>query len=133
LFEPSWGIYDMAIGENIKSAYSGPADPEGFGLSYDAPEEKTHQLQYSKNDLALHHLYTEVREMRHSKYDQERFLEIWNSVKTSHPTDWLLQVEMYEIAKNNNSNGILGELLQSLDRLKAERPDVSHLIENGIR
>ena len=133
LFEPSWGIYDMALGENIKSAFSGPADAEGFGLSYDAPEEKTHQIEYSNKDLELHQLYAEVRELRHSKYDQKRFLKIWNTVKASNSTDWLLQVEMYHIAKKNlNSNGVLGEIVQSLDRLKAERPDVTHLIDNGI-
>ncbi|MBU1579235.1 MAG: aromatic amino acid hydroxylase, partial [Bacteroidetes bacterium] len=32
LFDPSWGQYDMAIGESVVSAYSGPADPDAFGL-----------------------------------------------------------------------------------------------------
>jgi len=31
LFQPEWGIYDMAVGKKIVSAFSGPADSNSFG------------------------------------------------------------------------------------------------------
>ena len=34
LFEPSWGIYDMVIGNIISSAFAGPADPNSFDDIY---------------------------------------------------------------------------------------------------
>jgi phenylalanine-4-hydroxylase len=47
LFEPGWGVYDMAVGSEIISGFSGPADPNAFGLSYEAPKEKTHKIVHS--------------------------------------------------------------------------------------
>ncbi len=38
----------MAVGENIVSAFSGPADAEGFGLEYKAPAEKTQKIKYNQ-------------------------------------------------------------------------------------
>ena len=47
LFKPEWGIYDMAVGEKIISAFAGPADPDAFELKYPAPKEKTHHIKYT--------------------------------------------------------------------------------------
>ena len=32
LFEPTWGIYDMAVGKKVTSAFSGPADVNSFDM-----------------------------------------------------------------------------------------------------
>jgi phenylalanine-4-hydroxylase len=57
LFLPEWGTYDMAIGSRIVSAFAGPADPDGFGLEYPVPQEKTHRIVHSEKARKLHSLY----------------------------------------------------------------------------
>ncbi|MFP4471898.1 MAG: aromatic amino acid hydroxylase, partial [Bacteroidales bacterium] len=44
LFQPHWGTYDMAVGEKIVSAYTGPADPGAFRFMFPVPSEKTHKI-----------------------------------------------------------------------------------------
>lgn len=40
LFSPEWGLFDMAVGADIKSVFNGPSDPEAFNLQFKVPEEK---------------------------------------------------------------------------------------------
>jgi phenylalanine-4-hydroxylase len=134
LFEPAWGIYDMAIGETIKSAYSGPADAEGFELTYEVPGEKTHQIEYKEKDIILHDLYFKVRKLRQPNADISQLQKIWDTAKVDFPEEWLLQVDLYEIAKTENRlNGLANEILQNLNQLKVTKPELSTLIANGIK
>jgi phenylalanine-4-hydroxylase len=34
LFQPEWGVYDMAVGKKVTSAFSGPADVNSFDLIF---------------------------------------------------------------------------------------------------
>ena len=132
LFEPAWGIYDMAIGEKIISAFGGPADAEGFGLHYEAPEEKTHQIDFDESALKLHNLYQNVREIRESG-DISKLKDLWDELRTNFPDDWLLPVEILEIAHEGNINsGFPEEVLQHLSELKTSHPNLERLIVNGL-
>jgi phenylalanine-4-hydroxylase len=64
LFQPEWGIYDMAVGEKIVAAFSGPADPAAFGLQFPVPEERTHKIRHTEKARTLHRMYNEVRKLR---------------------------------------------------------------------
>ena len=103
LFEPGWGQYDMAVGENIVSAFSGPADADGFGLTYEPPKEKTHQIVYDLKTINLHKLYENVRDIRTKQKSQDTLLNIWNQLVTNYPDEWLLPTEIYELSKSNNN------------------------------
>ena len=74
LFNPEWGIYDMAIGKELVSAYSGPADVDSFENIGKVSETKTDKIIYS--DLRrkrLYKLYGEVRDIREkSKVTEEK-------------------------------------------------------------
>ena len=134
LFEPAWGIYDMAIGETIKSAYSGPADSEGFELAYEVPSEKTHQIDYSDSDIELHKLYKNLRQLRHLAINARRFKQIYETAVSTFPQEWLLQLGFYEIAlKEKSLHSLSTEILQNLKLLKTAKPELSALIENGIK
>ncbi len=102
LFQPDWGIYDMAVGAKVVSAFSGVADPDNYGLFFEAPKEKTHKIQYSKDEIAIHKLYQEVRNMREKKiYDENRLLQIFENIKSSE-SEWLLALEIYELLQETN-------------------------------
>ncbi len=133
LFEPSWGIYDMAVGEKIISAFSGPADAAGFGLSYEAPEEKTHQIDFDEKAIKLHELYDKTRKIRESKNNISELKAIWQNVKKDYPEDWLLPVEIVEVIKENKINsGFPEEITNHLEVLKDSNPKLTKLIVNGL-
>jgi phenylalanine-4-hydroxylase len=133
LFEPAWGVYDMAVGEKITSAFGGPADPEGFGLHYEAPEEKTHQIDFDDQAIKLHQLYNKTRQIRESKFETTSIRSVWENVKSEFPEDWLLPVEILEIVKKNKINsGFPEEIEQHLTDLRSSNPKLDKLISNGL-
>ncbi len=134
LFKPEWGIYDMAIGEEITSAFSGPADPESFGLRYPAPLEKTHHFQHTENTKKLHELYKEVRSCRKKKENGTLPYEIWKTLKIHYPQEWLLPLEIAEIlAKRKETSGILAEIVSYLRIRAGENEQIQNLIEEGLK
>jgi phenylalanine-4-hydroxylase len=133
LFDPSWGIFDMAVGEKIISCYSGPADPFAFQLEYPVPKEKTHKIIHSDRAKRLHYLYQAVRDFRENKTDSPEFDAIWNEVKFSYPEEWLLPLEILEILKDSSNHGELAEDIKTyLFNKSAEDEDLKRLIDNGL-
>lgn len=99
LFQPEWGVYDMAIGESIPSVYNGVADPKAFGLKYDPPKETTHKIEYTERDLSLFRQYQSVRDYREKGIDNLR--DIAEYIMKSHPNEWLLILEIFELAQKD--------------------------------
>ena len=133
LFQPAWGVYDMAIGEKIISAYSGPADPVGFGLEYEVPGEKTHQINYDEKARSLHELYGEVKEIRDTSTNFDSLKRIWIDLQNNYPDDWLLPVEIFELVNDNPTNGKLRtEISTKLEGMVDTQPHLKKLISNGL-
>ncbi|MEE9407309.1 MAG: aromatic amino acid hydroxylase [Polaribacter sp.] len=131
LFKPAWGIYDMAIGKDVVSAYSGPADVSSFGDLGKVSETKTHKIKYSKSEIELYTLYEKVRAFREKNQTSEiEITAIFNQLKNEFPQDWLLLLELYEIAIKN-SFLIKNSILKSLEDLKSNK-SYTKLIENGL-
>lgn len=131
LFEPEWGVYDMAIGKEVISAFAGPADVDSFGDIGKVSETKTHKIVYSDKEKELYKLYTEVRTLRESKSVNSDSLEkIMNKLIAQYPNDWLLPLELYEIAEENDL-GIQEEIMNYLNQLKENKP-YKKLIDNGL-
>jgi phenylalanine-4-hydroxylase len=133
LFQPSWGTFDMAVGESIVSAYNGPADPDGFGMTYIPPKEKTHKLYHNDLQIKLFEYYGEVRSIRETGSNFERVPQIWQSLKNMNCGDWLLSVELAELLHQNQLfPELLNEIISSLTRMKTETPSLKSLIEKGL-
>ncbi|WP_298369627.1 aromatic amino acid hydroxylase [uncultured Lutibacter sp.] len=132
LFKPEWGIYDMAVGKDVVSAFSGPASSESFEDIYEVPSEKTHKINYSKNELKLHSFYAEIRKMRETEeLDLARIETIFNEVVNNFNNEWLLFLEMYELTHKNE--GSFSEVvLKQLEELKQEDKN-KKLIEDGLK
>jgi phenylalanine-4-hydroxylase len=133
LFQPEWGIYDMAVGNEIISAYSGPADPEAFGLEYPAPAEKTHKISHSAEALNLHKLYEAVGKIRENELSSDEIPEIWKQLKNQHPNAWLLLLELMEVTSTSPAFAALEEEIRNhLLNLKAGHPEFAKLITDGL-
>ncbi|MBN2639667.1 MAG: aromatic amino acid hydroxylase [Bacteroidales bacterium] len=124
LFEPSWGVYDMAVGEKIISAFHGPADPDGYGLHFQAPAEKTHKPNYSAKEKALFDIYDQVRDIKTS--DKE-ISHLWDIIHNQYPDEWLLAYMLLEHLPEGSDNLIRNDILSLLNKLKKENKDLKHL------
>jgi phenylalanine-4-hydroxylase len=132
LFDPSWGIYDMAVGMEIVSAYAGPASVNSFEDVAKVSETKTHKIEYSESDRALYKLYDEVRGLREQKTIQEEDVErIFGILLLEFPNDWLLPLELYELAIKYNYTSQKELLFNHLEKLKCNK-SYTTLIEKGV-
>lgn len=133
LFKPEWGIYDMALGANIISAFAGPADPDAFQLKYPAPTEKTHHIEHTENTMRLFKLYSEVQAVRENGGAAEGLAGIWETLKLVYPHEWLLPLEIAEIlTRNNDETGIADEIIRYLTARATESEELSKLITDGM-
>jgi phenylalanine-4-hydroxylase len=131
LFESDWGIYDMVIGKAVVSAYAGPADVNSFLELGKVSETKTPKISYSNKEQLLNKLYAEVKNMREENTStNKKITEIFNQLKTQFQLDWLLILELYELALQNNYM-IKSAILQKLEQLKNNK-SFTRLIENGL-
>lgn len=132
LFQPEWGIYDMAVGKEIISAFSGPADVKSFDMVSHVPSSKTIKQKKSAEREELENLYLNVRLIREGKKAEITLKEAFAAVSANHPNDWLLSVEIAEIAHNEHNNDLTDKILNHLEDIKIRRPEIAHLIKNGI-
>lgn len=132
LFQPEWGIYDMAVGKEVISAFSGPADVNSFDMINHVPSSQTIKQKKSIEREELEHLYKYVRNIRENKAAEITLKEAFGAVSSNHPNDWLLSVEILEIAHKENNSDLVEKVQNHLEKLKIKRPEVAHLINNGI-
>lgn len=132
LFQPEWGIYDMAVGKEVISAFSGPADVSSFDLITHVPSSQTIKPKKSATREELEGMYQSVRDIRDGKASATALPELFNKVKQNHPNDWLLSVEIAELLQKNNTIDVLNEVMAHLDAVKNKRPEVVHLIDGGL-
>lgn len=131
LFRPEWGIFDMAIGKAVISAYSGAADIASFEDVSKVSEVKTHKITYSETAKKLYSLYSKVREMREKDtVTEEKIATIFNHLKSDFASDWLLFLELYELAVKNDFS-IKLPILHILNNLKRNK-SYTKLLENGL-
>ncbi len=132
LFQPEWGIYDMAVGKKIIAAFSGPADTESFDLITHVPSSTTIKPVKTKEKEELEALYQNVRNIREQRTAEISLKEAFAAVSSQHPNDWLLSVEIAELANREQQSELLHKVLNHLENLKIKRPEIAHLISNGI-
>jgi len=132
LFQPEWGIYDMAVGKKVISAYSGPADVNSFDMIAHVPSSKTIKAKRSAEREELEALYQIVRDIRDGKNEDTLLETVFANLKQNHPEDWLLSVEIAELLHYDNNTEVLSTVLQHLDDVKNRRPKIAHLIDGGL-
>jgi phenylalanine-4-hydroxylase len=132
LFKPEWGIYDMAVGKEIVSAYAGPASVNSFKEVGKVSKEKTHKIAYAKHELILHELYSVVANIRKKNtINIEELASILAMLKSNYSKDWLLPLEIYELVYGSNTK-LEAEVLKYLMQLK-KIEKYKQLIDNGLK
>lgn len=132
LFQPEWGIYDMAVGKKVISAFSGPADVNSFDMINHVPSSQTIKQKKSAERAELEKLYANVRTIREKKSEAITLKEVFAAVTSGHPNDWLLSVEIAELAQKEGNSDLANKVLNHLENVKTNRPEIAHLITNGL-
>lgn len=134
LFNPGWGTFDMAIGDHIASAFSGPANPDAFELQYPAPEEKTHHIEHTGANKRLYELYSRVNDSQNKASDIVTLTSIWEIIKAEYPEEWLLPIEIAEqLIKLKQQNGTADEIVSYLNKKAGENEEMQKLIGDGLK
>lgn len=131
LFDPSWGVYDMAVGENITSAFAGPASTDSFNDIYSISDKKTNKIIYSKADQEIHKLYKSLRVFRENKtFDSKVCTDLFKEIREKCPDEWLILLELYEVVCFNDIT-LAKEVHIELVRLKRNK-NLKQLICDGL-
>lgn len=137
LFDPSWGTFDMALGCSIPSVFGGPADRESFGPLEDFVIKKVQPLPLTANQKDLNQLYSEARYLRENQVTglalKTGLEKILKAQHERFPEDWLLKLELYELAlKSPETAELTKNLKQQLENLKNKSEKLKILIEDGL-
>jgi phenylalanine-4-hydroxylase len=134
LFDPAWGVYDMAVGERIYSVFNGAGDKDAYNQVALVPRERTIKAPSDAKRKKLENLYAQVRKIRESKVGYERLGEIWETQQAEHPGDWLLSMEIFEILETTDQQAELKRRVTAfLKEKQSATKDLSTLISWGFR
>lgn len=133
LFQPEWGVFDMAVGDTISSVFAGAADKFAFDPEVSVSSTKTEKIIRTQAQLDLFSIYGQIREMRRSEVKTETLDELVQQVINHHPEDWLALVELYELAVFNGDTANTKRIKDSLMKKAEQKPDLHKLIVDGLR
>jgi len=133
LFKPEWGIYDMAVGEEIISVFNGAADKDAYEEITLISEAKTHKITYDEKIIKLHNLYKEVRTIRENGEHIDKLSYIFEQLKTNHRQDWLCALEILELVYHKKIyHQLEKEVLVYLEIKAGREAEHTKLINDGL-
>jgi phenylalanine-4-hydroxylase len=133
LFEPTWGTYDMAVGEKIISVFNGAADKDAYEEITHISKKLTHKVVFDESTTKLHQLYQTVRMIRENSYGQEQLEELFTMIKADYPHDWLCALEILEILHYPRTYpGLENEIRKYLELKISNEPEHKKLITDGL-
>lgn len=133
LFKPEWGMYDMAVGEQIISVFNGAADKEQFEEIVVVSTTNTHKIEYDTPTIALQNLYQQVRDMRMNDSSLDEIPAIWQALKSNHRRDWLLSLEILELLSTHKVfPEVKKEIKIFLDMKASSEEEYRKLIRDGL-
>jgi phenylalanine-4-hydroxylase len=133
LFDPAWGVYDMAVGEKIVSVFCGAADKEAFVEIVYKSTTDTHHVTHDASVLELHKLYQQVRNRRQKGGDYGFLGNVWLRLQKNHHNDWLCSLEILEILEHEKAEPALAQEIRIfLQQKAANEPEFKKLISDGL-
>lgn len=119
LFDPKWGVFDMAVGCRVVSVFAGSADRDKFDTFPKKSKFKAPIKRFTSSEKKLFVLYQKVRDVRYARKASERQLRhIHNGLK-KFPDEWLLRIELKELVEGLDATSeLVGEMESELSLLK---------------
>ncbi|MFM7217795.1 MAG: aromatic amino acid hydroxylase [Bacteroidota bacterium] len=130
LYKPEYGVFDMAVGKEIVSAFAGSADVLSFPNLYGVSGTTTPGGEQGLAPTALEILYGKVRDMRENgKADERLLLNLFNDTLSLNAEEWLLPLEILELLNGYASSEPVKRHLESLS---VKKPQLRNLILEGL-
>jgi phenylalanine-4-hydroxylase len=111
LFDPAWGTFDLAVGSAITSVFGGVADREKLQLYKPTPTTETIRIDRDEQLMASYQLVEQLRRDGQPTSSPEIRASLAVALD-QHPNEWLLRVEMLDIASGALEERIRVELLE---------------------
>lgn len=124
LFDPSWGTFDMVVGESIASAFAGSADPTRFDVY---PHASASTFLTSREDPKELALFQQIQTLREERRNAQQTVE---QVLDSFPENWLMMAELLALLPKGSKDFQL--LIRQLKQLKNQHPDLASLISRAL-
>lgn len=132
-FDPSWGMYDLAVGEKIVSVYSGAADRNAYEEIVPKAKTATFHPEYTDHQKRYHELFRQVRNCRETLSNFERLYGLWEELKEDFRDDWLCAMEILEILElQNKFQDLARQIRIHLEMKASQEKELSQLIHNGF-
>jgi phenylalanine-4-hydroxylase len=121
----------MAIGEEIVSAYHGPADLKSFDLLDHTLS--TSSLNNDNTNLSeLESYYKLIRDFREGNNTIISRTKVFQEIQQKYPSDWLLPIEIYELAIKSGDEALTDGIKIHLETIKQNQPNLGQLIDDGL-
>lgn len=139
LFEPSWGVFDLAIGSTVVSVFGGPADRSRFGDIDDFVTKRVPQRTLSQAELKFHDHYRTLRNLRENAIAGSELTSSLETLLNQHwiqfPQDWLLTIESLELLKGrqHQASELHNQVVEKIETIQKSNPQKSEVIADGLR
>ena len=142
LFEPAWGTFDMAVAVRVTSVFGGPADRLAFGETDDFAAKVIPRKADSPFMKYKHEIYQAVRNLRESLENGRRSKDtaasaalegIFAKVEGDFIHDWLIRLEILEIARLLPSDDWRPRLEIQLENLSESNAQMAERIAEGVQ
>ena len=97
LFDPTWGPYDLAVGSAITSVYGGVADREKLQLYKPTSRTQTLQIEQDEQLMSAYRQTALLNGEGHTGNPPQTHSPLLAALD-AFPKEWLLRVEMLEVA-----------------------------------
>ena len=133
-FEPSWGNFDMTIGDSIISVFNGAADKNIFEDQLYVSSQRTFHQNYTSKDISYQNLFQQIRYNRENHIADDSLLLLWEKLQKEFEEDWLGALEILELADTDAKNASLANEIRSyLNAQKSRYPKYTKLINDGLK
>ncbi|RYZ76717.1 MAG: aromatic amino acid hydroxylase [Proteobacteria bacterium] len=146
LFDPSWGTFDMAVGSHVTSVFGGPADRRAYGETDDFVAKVIPRKPFTPIMQYKHELYQAVRTFREKMeawpastsvtqkaVASEQLEQIYSKLEAEFPHDWLLRLEILELAQQLPSDSWRPRVELDLRNMSEKDAQVAEHIADGVK
>ncbi len=132
-FQPEWGLYDIVTGQTVQSVFGGPADRIAYGEMTDFVAARVPQPQYTDTQKKVFSAFSQVRKFRQEKNKNlADFNLLLKSATTDFQDQWLLWLELLEIATRNNWSAEVKLIQNQLAQIMQNNSQLKDMIQEGM-
>ena len=131
LYQPSWGEFDLAVGDEVISVFSGLLDPVAYKLKDDFKPSKVPKKTYSKKQKEIFEIYKEIEALKGGKKEISKKLKPLLSKIKGKKGSWLMGLELLDKLKRYPD--LKKEVLKSLKDIKKTEVQEKKVFSLGLK